>query len=54
MSLPNSIDNIVLLSKSEANKHYDLKNENELKDYYGEEVYLYVTNKLKSLKIKYL
>lgn len=49
-TLPPAIDNLVLLSKSEANKHFTLKNEEDLKNCYGEEIYNKVTQNLRSLK----
>ena len=33
------VNNIIILSRSEHNKHQALKNEIELRNYYGEEVY---------------
>ena len=47
-----SIDNLVLLSKSEINNHINLKDEESLIKFYGEEVFNYVASKLTEFKKK--
>jgi hypothetical protein len=49
-SKPSAIDNIILLSKSESNKHFELRNSNDLLNFYGEETYNRVCSILKKLK----
>jgi hypothetical protein len=43
-------DNLVILNKSEINKHFEIKSENDLPKFYGEEVYNRISQKLKQLK----
>jgi hypothetical protein len=49
-SKTSSIDNIILLSKSESNKHFELRNSDDLLKFYGEATYYRVCSILKKLK----
>ena len=49
-SQPPSINNIVLMSKSESNKHIEVKNTNDLLTVYGEEIYNRICSILRKLK----
>lgn len=49
-SKPSAMDNIIILSKSESNKHFDLRNSNDLLNFYGEIIYNRVSTILKTLK----
>jgi tRNA A37 threonylcarbamoyladenosine dehydratase len=44
------VNNIIILSRSEQNKHQILKNEFELKNYYGEEIYNRIYSILNNFK----
>jgi tRNA A37 threonylcarbamoyladenosine dehydratase len=48
-----AIDNIVLLSKSESNKHFELKSEEDMIKLYGLEKFTKVNLKLQEIKNKY-
>ncbi len=48
-SKPSAIDNIIVVSKNEANKHFDLRNSEDLLKFYKEETYTRVTSILKKL-----
>jgi hypothetical protein len=50
LARPTSINNIILLSKSEANKHFEARNETDLLNLYGEEVYNRICTVLKKIK----
>jgi hypothetical protein len=50
LTYPPSINNLVLLTKSESNKHLEAKNSNDLLRIYGEETYNRICNTLRSLK----
>jgi hypothetical protein len=52
-SKPAAIDNVVLLSKSEHNKHIDLKNNEDLLKFYGKEVYDRISSILSTLDKKH-